>query len=668
MAKATKNPSPHPHFILCRRRGDKDEKAPQPGQNWMSVYPDIHEAKIHWEDKNNVGLVPGSAGLLVLDVDDGDPGPLAEEYPPLLEIVTPSGGSHLYYSRPEAPKTIGNRKFSLLGVTGDVRGDKGYVVMWEFEATLELVDKVARGGILSMEAPEVAWRKEKRAAGVGAARDVSPVGRDIEEETLVRLQTWSEKAYLEIEEAGEGERNNVLNERAYETLRRWIGHGLSTDEPLARIQEAASRAGLDDYEIESTIISALKSAKDDPMTLPERAITFDRKGFLAALEGLGYDIRFNVLSDRREFFVDDRWVPATKRIKSRISHDIADNFFFPKGAKGKKAGPAKFATVGAFTDISDAIFSVKNVDPFADWLDTLEWDGVPRIDFILESYFGAEPGEITRWCSSYLFLCAVERTRTPGAKVDEVPVLIGPKGCGKTTFVRGSLPDEFRDNAGDVIIGKAQAMAEALQGKLVAEIGEGHWLTRADRSAVKDFLSRQDDGASVRKAYRGDPSPQLRRTAIVVTADNSMPLPNDPNLRRFVVTKLGHGTNVEGLYENEREQYWAEAVYRIDDRGETARLPRGLLPKASIIAEAHRSRDMALEDAVESTLEERIGKQGYCTSQELVDGTRMNVSSVRSNHIIYNAARALGFELVQRRFPVDGKSKKLRAWISVEEL
>ena len=51
-------------------------------------------------------------------------------------------------------------------------------------------------------------------------------------------------------------------------------------------------------------------------------------------------------------------------------------------------------------------------------------------------------GGLPPWCSRYLPLGAAWRTYRPGAKFDEMPVLIGPQGAGKSTALRRLLPPE----------------------------------------------------------------------------------------------------------------------------------------------------------------------------------------------------------------------------------
>ena len=109
---------------------------------------------------------------------------------------------------------------------------------------------------------------------------------------------------------------------------------------------------------------------------------------------------------------------------------------------------------------------------------------------------------------------------------------------------------------------------------------------RADLESLKAFLSRTDDG-STRLAYRHNPEPMPRRCIIVGTADRPDPLPDDPNLRRFVPITLtgGNAARVMEFMDKCRDQLWAEGLY-LYERGQDARLPDELKGKQAEATEA----------------------------------------------------------------------------------
>ena len=73
-------------------------------------------------------------------MDHGDPVNLLKRHPALASIASRKrGGLHLYYGDDEAR---GNRDFSLYGCSGQVRGARGYLVLWN-DAPAILADAIA---------------------------------------------------------------------------------------------------------------------------------------------------------------------------------------------------------------------------------------------------------------------------------------------------------------------------------------------------------------------------------------------------------------------------------------------------------------------------------------------------------------------------------------------
>ena len=59
---------------------------------------------------------------------------------------------------------------------------------------------------------------------------------------------------------------------------------------------------------------------------------------------------------------------------------------------------------------------------------------------LLIDLFGAEDTERNRWAGRYIPIGAIQRTFDPGCKLDEILVLVGEQGSGKSTYVRQIPP------------------------------------------------------------------------------------------------------------------------------------------------------------------------------------------------------------------------------------
>ena len=132
--------------------------------------------------------------------------------------------------------------------------------------------------------------------------------------------------------------------------------------------------------------------------------------------------------------------------------------------------------------------------PVRDYLDSLEWDGIGRLDTWL-TLLGAEDTELNRAYGRKTLIGAVRRVRQPGAKHDTILVLQGPQGKGKSSAIRALCPNEdyFSDSLG---IGDAQKeVIEATTGKWLIELAELSGMGKRDANAVKSMLSRMVDAA-----------------------------------------------------------------------------------------------------------------------------------------------------------------------------
>ena len=243
---------------------------------------------------------------------------------------------------------------------------------------------------------------------------------------------------------------------------------------------------------------------DEPCSVPD-----GRKGGLTrAFELLGVEARYNTRSLRAEVRHEsfpEGWRTMHDRLAAEIREVLIKRFEYEK-REGVKT-PLKFGR-DAWADTFNAYLFDREVDPFAEWLDALpRWDRVDRLDGWLSQVFTInDPNGLVAWTSRFILLGAVTRAYAPGSKLDEMPVLIGRGGLGKSTALRYILPPDqpglFSDGLN--LAGTPQERAESLQGRVIVEASELAGVSKADLASLKAFLSRTDDGA-VRLAYRRDP-------------------------------------------------------------------------------------------------------------------------------------------------------------------
>lgn len=188
------------------------------------------------------------------------------------------------------------------------------------------------------------------------------------------------------------------------------------------------------------------------------------------------------------------------------------------------------------------------------------WDGVARLDRLLVDYLGALDTEYNRAVTRKAFTAAVARAMTPGCKYDNMVIITGPQGIGKSTLLdrmsRGWFNDSIRTFEG-------KEASELLQGVWLVEVSELDAFRRTDVSRIKQFLSLRAD--RFRAAY-GRNVKELPRSCIFFgTTNNSDFLQDTTGNRRFWPVDVGDIPANKSVWKDldrEIDQIWAEALVR----------------------------------------------------------------------------------------------------------
>lgn len=211
------------------------------------------------------------------------------------------------------------------------------------------------------------------------------------------------------------------------------------------------------------------------------------------------------------------------------------------------------------TNIAPVIQTVaehSSFDRLREYLETLEWDGKPRVERFVTDYFGSEDNEYASTVGRGWLISSVARGLRPGCKVDTMPILEGPQGARKSTAIRVLYSDEFfTDDLSD--IGSKDALME-LQGVWGLEVGEMHRFSAAETSAVKKFLVKQTD--RFRPPYGRSVIEAPRRVVLngTINPEGNAYLKDPTGARRFWPMTVGR-IDIDGI-ERDRDQIWAEAV------------------------------------------------------------------------------------------------------------
>lgn len=191
--------------------------------------------------------------------------------------------------------------------------------------------------------------------------------------------------------------------------------------------------------------------------------------------------------------------------------------------------------------------TTKTTEPFTvrEYLDALVWDKRPRIDRWLIDYAGAEDTSYVRSASRAALLAAVRCVRQPGYQIDQMPVILGPTKCGKTSALRILAVDPawFGDD-----LSFSKRGIEATAGKWIVEISNLHGMCGGDLAALKDHLSRSEGDRAPRQFMVVGDGGTANQADYLLGSDN----------RRFWAVRVDR-FDLDRL-RVDRDQLWAEAA------------------------------------------------------------------------------------------------------------
>lgn len=385
--------------------------------------------------------------------------------------------------------------------------------------------------------------------------------------------------------------------------------------------------------------AAAHVAADDSFHFDKNGIPFPSlHNVRTALRLLEVSLRFDLFADRAvierpghvAYVLQDHHV-------SRLWLEIEEKFRFSYGKD-------KFWVV-----IEDEARR-NSYHPVCEYLDTLVWDGKPRLQTWLIDYAGAVDNAYVRAVSELFLVAGVRRVRQPGALFQEMLVLISPEqGKGKSTALGALCPkrDWFLE---DMPLGAdSKTVMERLSGRWIVECAELKGLRNSDVEHLKSFLSRLSETA--RMAYGRMVKEQLRQCIMFGTTNAIRFLRDTTGNRRFWPIRVWKEISKDTIL-SIRDQLWAEANLLEKTWGEV-RLQRELWDMAGDAQE-----EVRLDDPYVDILREHLGDlEGKIKSNDVwnILGIPPSQRSAQSQQM-GEAMRIIGWERKNVRF--DGKAKE----------
>ena len=254
-----------------------------------------------------------------------------------------------------------------------------------------------------------------------------------------------------------------------------------------------------------------------------------------------------------EFKKESDWVGAAQALNGRVHGDVS-----------------RECIVSAVVAAAD----VHAYDPIKQWVDSLAWDGVPRIDTWLPYVTGCEDSPLNRQIGRKWVIGMAGRATTEydgrGVKMDSVLVLQGKEGIGKSTvgsIMGGEWYASFSNSLDN------ENVYYVIERCMVLEFDELDAMSRSEATRVKSMVTTQAD--TFRRKYDPNASIKPRRCVFIGTTNDSSFLTKDMTVRRWWVVPCGSKKFDLRWLAHNREQLIAEAVVAMR-RGELPMLDEGL--------------------------------------------------------------------------------------------
>lgn len=262
-------------------------------------------------------------------------------------------------------------------------------------------------------------------------------------------------------------------------------------------------------------------------------------------------IKYNQFLERKEFDGEEYTDFVESNIMLRMHQELG---FDPSNSK--------------LTTAINNVFSQNQYNPTVDYLNSLEWDGTPRIETLFIDWLGANDTKLVREMSRKWMIAAVKRVFEPGCKFDNMIVLKGPQGCGKSSICERLAHGFYNEH---INIEDPKYYVETLNRSWIACFDELSGISRKDLADIKSFLSKSEE--TVRLAYAHNPQ-TYKRHCIFIGSTNEDNFLRDFTAsveRRFWVIECtrDNTNNIvgSGFTEEIVNQCWAEAkTYYMEDK------------------------------------------------------------------------------------------------------
>ena len=203
--------------------------------------------------------------------------------------------------------------------------------------------------------------------------------------------------------------------------------------------------------------------------------------------------------------------------------------------------------------------------PVKQYLESIVWDGVPRVETMFTTFLSAKDCELYHVYAKLFMIAAIKRVYKPGCKFDNMLVLQGEQGNGKSTFCEKLAVNDKWYNDNIIIADRDKDSLLYMQDAWIVIMDELDAWNKADTNAAKGFMSKRSD--KFRAPYAQNSEEHPRHCVFIGNTNDETFLKDNTAIteRRYWVIKT------EGNWETSRDkiklmtpemidQLWAEAM------------------------------------------------------------------------------------------------------------
>jgi len=238
------------------------------------------------------------------------------------------------------------------------------------------------------------------------------------------------------------------------------------------------------------------------------------------------------------------------------------------------------------------------------------WDNTQRLATFFHDAFGAKNNAYTQAVGQNFWKMLVARAMRPGCKVDNMVVLEGAQGLGKSQACFAIVGKDFFSEAHEQIDNKDFFIA--LQGKWLVEVTEMDAFSKAGITKVKQVVTCKVD--RYRTPYGKHAEDHPRQSVFIGTTNKDDWNRDDTGARRFWPIRCTD-INLDYIRQN-RNQLFAEAIYRLKQGEDWHSMP-------SLETKAEQRERYTDDPWAASTMEYLVGKNDVTTQEILDDAVKL---------------------------------------------